>query len=169
MLELIDGDGDAPVSLLDVGCGLAHLHAYMQRQPPRRPIAYSGLDLSRRMLAIAREKFPKVRFYELDLLAGRGGLPQFDYVVMNGVFTYKADLTYEEMLSYWQALLPRAFELAERGLAFNVMSTAVEWERDDLFHLPFDVLTRFVVDNLSRRFVIRHDYPLFEYTTYVYR
>jgi hypothetical protein len=49
------------------------------------------------------------------------------------------------------------------------MSKQVDWERDDLFHLPLDVMSSFVSANLSRRFVVRHDYPLFEYTTYVYR
>jgi hypothetical protein len=49
------------------------------------------------------------------------------------------------------------------------MSKQVEWERDDLFHLPFDVMASFLAERLSRRFVIRHDYGLYEYTTYVYR
>jgi hypothetical protein len=49
------------------------------------------------------------------------------------------------------------------------MSRLVDWERDDLFHLPFDVMAEFVGKRLSRHFVIRHDYPAYEYTTYVYR
>ena len=96
-------------------------------------------------------------------------LPRFEYVVLNGVFTYRLDISYERMLAYWQNLLLQVFPLARKGLAFNVMSTAVDWERDDLFHLPIEVVTTFVTERLSRRFVIRHDYPLYEYTTYVYR
>jgi hypothetical protein len=49
------------------------------------------------------------------------------------------------------------------------MSKLVDWERDDLFHRPFDTMASFVWKNLSRHFVIRHDYPAYEYTTYVYR
>jgi len=55
------------------------------------------------------------------------------------------------------------------GVAFNVMSKHVDWERDDLFHLPFDTLARYLIASLTRNFVIRSDYGLYEYTTYIYR
>jgi SAM-dependent methyltransferase len=169
MLDVILPDGTEPVDLLDFGCGLGHLYEYIQRCPSERQVNYAGLEVSAPLLEVARAKLPGVPLYEVDLTQGTGGLPQFDYVVANGVFTYKDGLTHDEMLDYWRELLPRAFELARIGLAFNVMSKEVEWEREDLFHLPLDVLSSFVAANLSRRFVIRHDYPLYEYTTYVYR
>jgi hypothetical protein len=67
-----------------------------------------------------------------------------------------------------KAVLRRLFGIAEVGIAFNVMSKHVEWERDDLFHVPFDVLAEFVIADLTRNFVFRNDYGLYEYTTYVY-
>ena len=30
------------------------------------------------------------------------------------------------------------------GIAFNVMTKHVDWERDDLFHLPFDQLAEWL-------------------------
>ena len=63
----------------------------------------------------------------------------------------------------------RVFEKARVGIAFNVMSKHVDWERDDLFHLPFDVLAGFLRRELSRHYVFRANYGLYEYTTYVYR
>jgi len=45
----------------------------------------------------------------------------------------------------------------------------VDWEREDLFHLSLDSLAGFLVKELGRDFVIRNDYGLYEYTTYVYR
>jgi hypothetical protein len=48
------------------------------------------------------------------------------------------------------------------------MSKHVDWEREDLFHLPFDTLAAFLKQELSGNFVIRNDYGLYEYTTYVY-
>ena len=168
MLGVIDHPAGEPVELLDVGCGLAHLYEYMQRKPRGRAITYTGLDISPAMLEAARAKHPEITFYEVDLMEDGVDLPRFDYVVMNGVFTLKAELTQDAMLAYWQEMLARVFPLARRGIAFNVMSPIVDWERDDLFHVPFETLTR-VVSGLSRRFVIRHDYPLYEYTTYVFR
>ena len=61
------------------------------------------------------------------------------------------------------------FEKVDKGMAFNVMSKAVDWERDDLFHLSTDVLIDFMVKNLSRNFIIRNDYGLYEYTVYLYK
>ena len=88
---------------------------------------------------------------------------------MNGVFTEKRGLTFDEMLAYFQRMLIAVFSKARLGIAFNVMSKHVDWERDDLFHLPFDTLARFLTASMTRNFVIRNDYGLYEYTTYVYR
>jgi SAM-dependent methyltransferase len=167
MLELIRA-AEGPVRLLDFGSGAAHLYEYMQRHGLTDRIAYSGLDISPDFLALSRSKFPGLDFYEADLLEGGEGVPGFDYVVMNGVFTYKGELSYDEMLDYWRTMLGLAFEKADAGLAFNVASPEVDWTREDLFHLSIADLTA-AVGELSRRFVIRHDYGLFEYTTYVYR
>jgi SAM-dependent methyltransferase len=167
MLEMIQGSPEK-VSLLDFGCGAAHFYEYTQSHGMGDRIAYSGLDVSQKFLDLSRSKFPDLTFYEADLLSGAPDLPSFDYIVMNGVFTYKGELSHEQMLSYWRTLTELAFEKAALGLAFNVTSPDVDWERDDLFHLPFSDLTSFVT-GLSRRFVVRHDYGLYEYTTYVYR
>jgi hypothetical protein len=87
---------------------------------------------------------------------------------MNGVFTEKRSLSFEEMWRYVQSMLTRAFELTSVGMAFNVMSKHVDWERDDLFHLPLDLLAEFLTRSVSRHYVIRNDYGLYEYTVYVY-
>ena len=66
-------------------------------------------------------------------------------------------------------MLMRVFAKARKGVAFNVMSKSVDWERDDLFHLSADRLITFLTKSLSRHFIIRNDYGLYEYTTYVYK
>ena len=92
-----------------------------------------------------------------------------DYIIMNGLFTEKCNLSYEEMKEYFEAFIKKAFELCNKGIAFNVMSKDVDWERDDLFHLPLNELSRFLTRDLTRRYIIRNDYGLYEYTTYVYK
>lgn len=168
MLEVIKSDASVPVSLLDFGCGTARLYEYLLALGWQQ-IAYSGLDLSEKFLAYARRKFPATTFYQADILSDPVELPQFDYVVLNGMFNYKGEMSFAEMWAYFQRMIHRVFPLARRGIAFNVMSKQVEWERDDLFHLPFDTLATFLAGEISRDFVIRHDYRLYEYTTYVYR
>jgi SAM-dependent methyltransferase len=168
MLDVIRGPHDEEVSLLDFGCGASHLLEYMI-ELGITGVRYSGLDLSPKFLALSRSKHPSVTYYELDVLEDSLRLPDFDYIILDGIFNYRGELSHEEMLGYCHELLRAVFPKAKRAIAFNVMSTQVDWERDDLFHLPLDELASFLTTHLSRHFVVRHDYGLYEYTTYVYR
>ncbi len=157
----------ASPTLLDFGCGAGHLLAYMQEHG-FDDWAYAGLDLSAQFIALCQQKFPGTRFYCGDVLQEEMAIQPVDYVVMNGVFTEKRSLTFEQMLAYMQGLLGKVFPLAKKGIAFNVMSKQVDWERDDLFHLPIDTLAQFLTRRLSRHFIVRNDYGLYEYTVYLY-
>jgi SAM-dependent methyltransferase len=168
MLDVIR-EPDAPLTILDLGCGLAHLLEFMESRPAYRHLQYVGLDISPRYLAAARAKHPSRDFILMDVLANDDALPVFDYVILNGLFNYRGRIDYGEMMAYWEQLTTVAYRHCRRGMAFNVMSTLVDWQRDDLFHLPLDAMAAFVWKNLSRHFVVRHDYRAFEYTTYVYR
>ena len=133
-------------------------------------IAYAGLDLSAQFVALANSKFPARRFYQADILAAdEASIPSFDYIILNGVLTEKLAMSFDEMWNYTQRLLRAVFAKARCGMAFNVMSKQVDWERADLFHLPLDLLTELLTREISRHFVVRNDYGLYEYTTYVYR
>lgn len=161
-------DSDGPrVSLLDIGCGAGHLLEYIRTAG--RPFDYRGLDISEKFVDLCRNKFPDVTFHHADLLQDTRGIDPADYLILNGVFTEKLSLSHDDMLEFVQSILTMAWPLATKGLAFNVMSTQVDWQRDDLFHLPFDALADFLTQTLTRRFTFRQDYGLYEYTVYLYR
>jgi len=168
MLEVIRPSDEAKVSLLDFGCGAGHLLEYLQHHE-RSDIDYIGLDVSSKFVDLCRQKFPGHQFLCADVLRGERSLPEVDYVVMNGVFTEKRSLPFDEMFDYFREVLRRVYPLARRGIAFNAMSKHVDWERDDLFHLPFDPLAAFLRSEMSRSYLFRSDYGLYEYTAYVYR
>ncbi len=168
MLDVIQSPATQDVSLLDFGCGLSHLYEYIQKTEHSH-ITYSGMDISDKFIGASRRKFPHVDFYCFDILEDDASLPQYDYIVMNGVFTEKRELSDEAMWQYFEAVLARVFAHAKTGIAFNVMSKQVDWERDDLFHVSFDRVATLLTQKLSRHFVVRHDYRLYEYTIYVYR
>jgi SAM-dependent methyltransferase len=161
-------DRTGPASLLDFGCGAAHLYEYLQQNGPH-DIDYAGLDVSDKFVALSRQKFPDRTFHCLDVLSDAAALPEYDYIVMNGVFTEKRELSQDAMLAYFKEMVRTVFAKARRGIAFNVMSKAVDWERDDLFHLSTELLMDFLTKQVSRHVVIRADYGLYEYTTYVYK
>ena len=121
MLEVIR-EVDEPVTVLDFGCGLAHLLDYLERDPRYRHVQYTGLDLSPKYLQAAKARRPDGAFLLLDVLESDEGLPEFDYVIMNGVFNFRGQVSEESMLEYWQRLLSVVFKHCRRGMAFNVMS-----------------------------------------------
>ena len=167
MLECIR-EADQPLEILDFGCGPSHMLDFMRRHALDR-LTYAGLDIVAESVALSRAKNPDITYYEMDVLESAAALPMFDYIILNGVFTVKRDMTQEAMLAYFKQVLEIVFSKARRGIAFNVMAKAVDWERSDLFHLPVDELIGFLVKSLSRHFVVRNDYGLYEYTTYVYK
>ena len=168
MLEMIR-DYEKPVSLLDFGCGLSHFYDYIRAQGLHN-LHYSGLDVSAGFLAASRNRFPDVQYFDIDVLAESPlELPMFDYVVMNGITHWRGARGQDEMFDYLTTLVSRLFTVTRVGLAFNVITKQVEWERDELFHVPIDPLLSFLSRNVSRHVVIRHDYGLFEYSVYLYR
>jgi len=160
------------LTLLDFGCGLSHLYRYMLDTMPNaaRPV-YVGLDIVPEFIMTSRTKYPGVSYYYGDILneAFASTLPDFDYVVCNGVFTEKAEVIFDDMWLYFHAVIGKLFDLARVGLAYNVMSP-YRRRRRDLFQVPMGMMAQFVAEKLNaKRFAIRHDYGLPDYTVYVYK
>ncbi len=176
MLELIQyreksANVNQPVDLLDYGCGLSHLYEYIKKHKLNR-LSYSGLEISPTFYEASKVKYPKNHYYLLDILSqvDEKKLDRtFDYIVMNGVFTEKRELSHEQMFDYFKQVMRKVYPLANKGIAFNLMSKQVDWEKEFLFHVPLDDLAFFLTKELTRDFVIRNDYGLYEYTVYVYK
>jgi SAM-dependent methyltransferase len=166
MLELVPQDKIC--SLLDFGCGTAHLYDYILINSYKN-ISYTGLDLSPEFINICKQKYPTITFICMDVLESADQLERFDYLVLNGVFTEKRELTFSEMFEYFKQMIRVLYSKINIGIAFNVMTKHVDWEREDLFHLPFDSLTSFLKSEISKNFIIRNDYGLYEYTVYLFK
>jgi cyclopropane fatty-acyl-phospholipid synthase-like methyltransferase len=153
---------------LDFGCGLGHMYDYIRKN--NIDVEYAGMDMSKVFVDKCREKYPENKFYRADLIAGEGDdIPKYDYITMNGVFTEKNAITYDEMFFYFTELVKKVYQKCNYGIAFNVMSKDVDWERNDLFHLPLNELSSFLTKEITRNFIIRYDYGLYEYTVYIYK
>ena len=168
MLGVIKEDPLSKTELLDLGCGTAMLYEYIQNRRLNN-IIYSGLDLSPQYIEVSRKKFPGSKFYLLDILDDDTALPQFDYIVMNGVFTQKRNLAFDQMFEYMKNMVLTVFGKARKGVVFNVMSKEVDWEDEGNFYLSFDQLEEFLKKKVSTDFIFRTDYGLYEYTAYVYK
>ncbi len=154
---------DRPGNVLDFGCGLGSLLP----EAEARGHSYHGVDISPLFIGECRRKFPGKRFDAVDILVD-GVLEPADYVIANGVFTEKRELSDSEMERFFQDCLAKLFPLARRAVAFNVMSAHVDYRRADLFHVGFDRMAE-LVQPWTRHYRFRADYGLYEYTVYLYR
>ena len=165
MLDVIKDS--SPVKLLDFGCGTGLLYNHLSSGGIVN-IEYTGLDISSEFIDLCNSKYPDIDFHCLDVNK-EALLLDYDYAICNGTFTEKLDLTFDEMFSFFSKTIMTLFNKSKKGIAFNVMSSHVDYERENLFHVPHDIMANFITKNLSRHYTIRNDYGLYEYTVYVYK
>lgn len=155
--------------LLDLGCGPGLLLDFLRATDRLGAVEYRGVDISAAMVEAANERWPGYAFEERDILKDPLADRSVDVVIANGVLTERVGIERADMVAMAEALVTAAFRAARVGIAFNVMSKHVEWERDDLFHWGFDEVAAFVTRDVSRHVRIRADYGLYEYTFFVWR
>ena len=167
-MQILAEVGDlSRAKILDFGCGTGHLLTYLQQNLDFCG-EYVGYDLSTKIIDAARQKHPAGRFEARDVLTdGVGEL--FDYVLISGVFNNKV----ADNVGLTQALLRALFPACRQALAFNALSTFVEFFDPQLSYLsPLETFC-FCKEQLSPLVTLRHDYQLrsgvvpYEFTCYV--
>jgi SAM-dependent methyltransferase len=168
MLEPLTEAGERP-ELLDLGCGPGLLLDFLAAIGSADRVKYRGIDLSSKMIDAARRRWPGHEFSCRDIVAAPLPEQSVDVVIMNGVLTERVALDVATMTALAEALVAAAFRVARVAVAFNVMNFHVDWQRNDLFHWPFDALAGFLCRHVSRHYELRADYGLYEYTCIVRR
>ena len=158
-------------SVVDLGCGLGHFLTFLRERGFSG--RYLGLETVPEFVQRARERNTSDRlaeFMEFDLDT-RDYPAGFDTHVVCGVFNNRMP----DNEGFMRRVLQRSFATAGRRIAFNAMSTYVDFQAPDLYYTnPCEVLD-FCKRELDRRVVLRHEYlvrddrPPFEYTMYVYK
>lgn len=152
-------------SLLDVGCGFGSLFELIKQR--EIDISYTGIDLCEAMIGAARRRHPQVEWLVGDILE-RSGEKSYDYVVCNGILTQKLGVSQRDMDAYLKALVRRMFDMARIGIAFNVMTTYVNFMAPNLYYRNPSELLAWCMSELTPKVRLDHAYPLFEYTLYLY-
>ena len=153
-------------SILDVGCGYGSLLELIDERGMR--LDYHGIDLCDSMIKTGQTKYPYAHWIEGDIL--KLELPhRYDYVVCNGILTQKLNATIREFDEFTKAIISRMFELCDIGIAFNLMTTHVNFMVPNLFYRnPVEMLAWWMTE-LTPRVRLDQSFPLFDYTLYLYR
>jgi len=153
-------------SVHEVGAGAGHLLDHLREGGIAAD--YSGSDLSAAMVEAARRRHPGARFEQRDLLR-ESPAPSYDVVLCSGLFHVCAGHGGPAFAGFVEAMLRRMWALAREALAFNLMSDQVDYRVPSLHYTSPAATLDFCRRELSRHVALRHDYPLHEYTVYVYR
>jgi SAM-dependent methyltransferase len=157
---LDDHPVDGPAEVADWGCGYGALLAHLDARGA--PLArYDGYDLSADMLAVAPAD-PRCRWIQSSALDR-----DYDYVFVSGTLNVRLGAPEAVWAEHVRATLRALHARARRGLAFNLMTSWVDWRSDDLFYADPAEWFTFCRRELSRAVSLQHDYPLHEWTMIV--
>ncbi len=153
-------------SLLDVGCGYGAL--LTRAQSLQLKVDYTGNDLVADMITHARALHPDSHFVVGDFLETEWD-ETFDYVICNGIMTFKHRASLLDMEKYCFALITKMFKMARKGIAFNMMSSRVNYYDPNLFYRnPIEIIN-FCQANLSSKLRLENAYLPFEFTIHLYQ
>lgn len=158
-------------SILDVGCGLGDMFGFLRDNHFNGQ--YLGVDFLSDFIQLAQQKYRRyanAHFAECDI--SEQSLPQgYDYVLLSGVFNNKIDNNQHFMLQ----AIKKMYASANKGIAFNALSTYVDYQDDELFYTDPLALFDFCKTQLSPNVSLKHDYQVragafpYEFTLFVYK
>ena len=155
-----------PYSLLDVGCGYGGLYNYCIDN--NIEILYTGIDVCLNMIEYAKSRYYDVSFFCEDIFNFNPD-KKFDFIVCNGILTQKLETSFFEMDKFAKNLIKKMFSLCKKGIAFNIMSTYVNYFSSNLYYKHPAEMLIYCLSEISQKVKIDHSYGIYEYTLYIYK
>ncbi len=157
-----------PFTVLDVGCGLGDLQGLMAKWV-NQPFTYTGVDISPKMIELAREKHPPINspviFKVHDMAKPLERL--YGYVLLSGTLN-KRIAEEEEQYAWALQVLRNCWAVAHKGMAFNMLSTYADHTSPDDFQYQPSKILEFCM-GLSRWVKLDHTYMPHDFTIYLWR
>jgi SAM-dependent methyltransferase len=152
------------ITVNDLGCGYGAMFRFLDGLPGVRLERYVGYDISEEMLAAGRRFVPDER---VELVHGAQVTEVADYSFVSGTFNVRFGANDEVWGRHVEDTIVELARASRHGFAFNLLSTYVDWKKEDLFYAdPFRFFD-FCKRNISRYVSLLHDYPLYEWTILV--
>lgn len=139
--------------LFYVGCGYGDISPNFKN--------YLGVDLRMSAIEKARIKYPMNNFECLDIQKID---KNFDWVISSGIFCFTKN---------WKKITSQTIEkmvsISNKGVAVNFLSDLTKGKREIgmKYTNPKEVIK--IVENISSKFTIRHDYLPNDFTLYIYK
>lgn len=148
-------------TVLDVGCNIGDFYPVLKERFP--DVIYSGIDIVPEVIEHAKQRFPLASFECRDILQDPL-IRQYDYVFMSGIFNNDIP----DPTDFLKALTIAGYEVADKALAFNFLSTHTNMQEGLSYHDPAVIMT-FALTQLSRKVSMFHHYASFDVAVFVHR
>ena len=148
-------------TVCDVGCGFGDLLVHLDGVVS--PVDYIGVDLVPSFLEQAARRHPEASFRCLDATSDAFDV-EADWFLLSGALSYRV----ADNMGVTAATLERLLRLARKGVAANFLSSYCTYQHTRNFHYEPEELFR-VARLLTPWVRLRHDYPLWEFTLYLYK
>lgn len=150
--------------ILDLGCGIGDFYQYLQDH--NIDCEYTGYDINQNIVQLAKERFPDINFEVKDILEEE--FPKFDYIVSTSSFNNR--LEHIQNYDFVHRILKTCYNHIEEngGIAIDFLVSYVDYKYDYAFYYePERVFS--LSKKITRRVMLRNDYPLFEFAIYLYK
>ena len=165
LARIVDRDG-GDYTVNDWGCGYGAMFGYLDALPGARLREYLGYDISQEMIDAAKAQCDPARS---RFILGPEVTETADYSFVSGTFNVNLQASDEEWDAYVKRHLSAIYANSRKGLAFNLLTTYVDWKAENLFYGDPGNFFDFCKRHLSRHVTLVHDYALFEWTVLVSR
>ena len=163
LLKLLKFKTDKKIfSLLDVGCGYGELVNYL---PKNLKYTYTGIDVVKEMISYAKNnnKNQRCKFYLKNIL---NISKKYDFIICNGVFTLKNNLSQKEMKQFVIRCINIFNKFSKIGFSFNLMSEVVDYKSKILFYPKSNIIIKTLKNkNIS---VIKIDNKSIKYESFYF-
>ena len=156
-------DRTEPFTLNELGCGYGELYKYLLANGYNLK-EYIGYDISDKMLEAAKTYIP---YDNVKLLNAPKVTEMADYTTTSGIFNVKFEHEMEQWEDYIKACLKNMFEHSNKAMSFNLLTTYVDFEAENLYYADPTYFFNFCKRELSRYVTLIHDYKLYEWTIVV--
>lgn len=150
-------------SILDYGCGLAHLKAYLDQR--YRQYKYYGADLVPEFVETVAAKYPDA---QVQLVRSYADVSTpVDHVVISGTFNMVEGGDQCAYVKQVKDALLHLFNLASVSLAVNFMTDRVDFTQPQALHMNVEATVDFMRRCLSPRLRVDESYMPYEFTVVV--
>jgi len=147
-------------TLLDVGCGLGDLYRHLQAEK-NVPKHYTGTDLVKPMIELAKTQQPDCEFICCDMFAEPPADRKFDVIYCSGIFNLKT----EDNMNYLKFVTESVKTLlSENGtIVFNFLNERVEQKYDHCFYYSPEKVKEIISESFKNVQII-DDYLINDFT-----